>query len=236
METNLTKLMVCLVTGLFAFWTLSAHDLPNACGLAGSNLEFIQGKIQGALAAEELQLARYKAYQALNGLEKSKHSLKECGCLPAQELVDRALSRLKEAVKAISLTQAGSLLDQALGDTQKGLEALRAFQETYPWAGGIGQPTDVDGHISQEPDWLPQIPDSTVSDQVEGSLSAFKNSLEGILEVVDCLEAHRYITKIHEETRTTLHHGVANKHKRAYYLRLLVLTEAALRKLGDCGI
>ena len=196
-------------------------------------MEYIKAKIQEAMTAKELKMARYNTYQALNGIERTKHNLRDCGCTFAQELIDRALSQLKDAAKADSLSEAEPALVQAFEDTLRGLEALREFMETGQAMEGDRLP--LDAGIAREPEWLLHIPDTTVREQVEASLSAFENSLEGILREVECKEAHGFIAKIQGETRTILLNGDLSKHKKAYYLRLMALTEQAMEKLGTCG-
>ena len=127
MKTRVPKVLILLVPGIFALWTMTSLRVPNACGSAGSNLEYIKEKIRVAATAQELQISRYNTYKALNGLEKTKHNLLDCGCKITQEHMDRALSQLKEAVRADSLWESKELLGLALENTLRGLEALRGF-------------------------------------------------------------------------------------------------------------
>lgn len=222
--------MVFLVPGLFVLWMMTSLGLPDACEFANSNLEYIKGKIQEAVAAPELQMARYNTYKALNGIEKTKHNLQDCGCRSTQERMDLALSQLKGAARAGSLWESKQLLDQALENTLGALGALRDFR------GGNPGPHDSRPTIdSRGQDWLFRIPDVTVREQVEESLSAFESSLESVIREVECEDARRFVADIYQETRSNLLNKELSKHKKEYYLRVRALTEQALKKLGDCG-
>jgi len=234
MKTRVPKVLIFLVPGIFALWTMTSLNLPNACESAGSNLEYIKEKIQEATTAHELQLSRYNTYKALNGLEKTKHNLQDCGCKTTQEHMDRALSQLKEAARADSLRESKELLGLALENTQRGLEALRDFQREVPGVNGRMEANDTAG-IPLGQDWLLHIPDATVRKQVKGSLLAFESSLDSVLREVECTDARRFLDSIYRETHSNLQSAELSIYKKEYYLQLRTLIDKALEKLGDCG-
>jgi len=79
--------------------------------------------------AKDLNLAKYHAYKALNGIEKTKGNFMDCGCEGAIESLESTLDYLKTATKTGALTKAKPLLHKALERTIIGINVLREFEE-----------------------------------------------------------------------------------------------------------
>ena len=72
MKNNKIILLVVFVIGLLILWLMASFTTPaNACEYASSNIEYIKNKIVDAVLADDLNMAKYHAYKALNGIEKT---------------------------------------------------------------------------------------------------------------------------------------------------------------------
>ena len=129
MENKKSILLTALAMGL-CFMT-SFTKPANACQYASSNLEYIKSKIQDAIKEDALPMAKYHAYKALNGIEKTRENFLDCGCEGALESLENTLSHLKAATKSSDLKKSKSALHKALETATIGGNVLNSFaQET----------------------------------------------------------------------------------------------------------
>ncbi|MCK0160312.1 hypothetical protein [Allomuricauda sp. F6463D] len=235
MKSRKIILLIVFVIGLIGLWLMASFNTPaNACQYASSNLEYIKNKIQKAVHTYDLNMAKYHAYKALNGIEKTRDNFKDCGCEGAVESLETTLSHLKSATKATSLTKSKIGLHKALENTIIGLNVLKEFeQETFSEYGSnvlVMNTTDVldfqDGMILTH--------GATVKKQVHQCLLGFESSLDKVVSDVDCKDAQRFISNIHEESRLLLMNPQLSQHKKEYHQRVKVLAKEALNRLGDC--
>jgi len=207
----------------------------NACQYASSNLEYIKSKIQDAILAEDVNMAKYHAYKALNGIEKTRSNFLDCGCEGAIESMDSALDHLKTATKVNVLTKTKLALHKALEKTIISINVLEEFeQETSSEYGSnvlVMNTTDV----LDFKNGMMLTQGSTVKKQVHQCLLDFESSLKKVVADVDCKDAHRFISNTYEEARLTLLNANLSQHKKEYYQRVKSLTKEALDKLGDCN-
>ena len=236
MKNRKIILLVVFAIGLLGLWLLSSSKTPaNACQYASSNLEYIKSKIQDAVLAENLNMARYHAYKALNGIEKTKENFIDCGCEGAIESLESTADHLKSATKENALTKTKLALHKALENTIIGIKVLHEFErETASDYGSnvlVMNTTDVldfkDGMLLTQ--------GSAVKKQVHQCLLSFESSLEKVVSDVDCKDAHRFITNIYEEARLTLLNTNLSQHKKEYHQRVKTLAKEALENLGECG-
>ncbi|MBO6830776.1 hypothetical protein [Allomuricauda sp.] len=233
MKTSKSILIVGLAMGLFIMTSFSKP--ANACQYASSNLEYIKSKIQDAIMADALQMVRYHAYKALNGIEKTRENFLDCGCEGALESLENTLTHLKSATKSNDLKKSKSALHKALETATIGGNVLNAFaQETSSEYGSNVLVLNTKNAINfQDGMFLTQ--GSAVKKQVHQCLLGFESSLEKVVTEVDCADAHRFITNIYEESRLILLNTELSQHKKEYHQRVKTLTQEALQQLGDCN-
>ncbi|WP_127139232.1 hypothetical protein [Flagellimonas oceanensis] len=228
-------LLVVFGIGLLGLWLMASFSTPaSACQYASSNLEYIKSKIQDAVMAEDVNMAKYHAYKALNGIEKTRSNFLDCGCEGAIESLESTLDHLKTATKANALPKTKLALHKALEKTIIGINVLEEFeQETSSEYGSnvlVMNTTDVldfnNGMMLTQ--------GSTIKKQVHQCLLDFESSLNKVVSDVDCEDAHRFISNTYEEARLTLLNANLSQHKKEYYQRVKTLTKEALDKLGSC--
>ena len=212
MENKKSILLTALAMGL-CFMT-SFTKPANACQYASSNLEYIKSKIQDAIKEDALPMAKYHAYKALNGIEKTRENFLDCGCEGALESLENTLSHLKAATKSSDLKKSKSALHKALETATIGGNVLNSFaQETSSEYGSNVLVLNTKNVIDfQDGSLLTQ--GSTVKKQVHQCLLGFESSLDKVVAEVECNEAHRFITNIYEESRLILLNTELSQHKK----------------------
>lgn len=236
MKTRKIILLIVFALGLLGLWLMASFSSPaNACQYASSNLEYIRSKIQDAVLAEDLNMAKYHAYKALNGIEKTRANFLDCGCEGAIESLESTLDHLKKATKASVLTKSKLALHKALEKTIIGINVLEEFEhETSSDYGSnvlVMNTTDV----LDFKNGMMLTQGSTVKKQVHQCLLDFESSLSKVVSDVDCEDANRFISNTYEEARLTLLNTNLSQHKKEYYHRVKTLTKEALDELGDCN-
>lgn len=234
MKTRKTILLIAYTLGLLGLWSMASFSTPNACEYANSNLEFIKSKIQAAVTADDLNMAKYHAYKALNGIEKTKGNFLDCGCEGTIESLEKALYQLKTATRAESLEDSKAALHIALENAIMGIKVLKAFELESSSLYGNDVLTMNTKEILDGQNWLSPIHKGTVREQVHECLLGFESSLEKVVTDVDCAEAKRFVTNIYEESRLILLDTKLSEYKKQYHQRVKTLSHTALQKIGDC--
>ncbi|WP_318344563.1 hypothetical protein [Flagellimonas baculiformis] len=234
MKTKQTILLITFALVLTVLLLTSSFSAPNACAYANSNLEYIKSKIQAAVTANDLKMAKYHAYKALNGIEKTKGNFVDCGCEGTIESLEKTLSLLKTATKSEFLEDSKQALHRALENTMIGLKVLKAFEHESSSPYGNDFLTMNTKEFLDGPKWLSPPHSGTIKEQVHECLLEFEMSLGKVVSDVDCAEARRFVTNIHEEARLILLNTKLSEYKKQYHQRVKVLSQAALQKLGDC--
>ncbi|MCB0372239.1 MAG: hypothetical protein KDD31_04415 [Muricauda sp.] len=236
MKNKKIILLIVFMLGLLALWLMSSFTKINACAYANSNLDYIKSEIQSAVVSKELEMAKYHAYKALNGIEKTKNNFLDCGCEGTIESLENTKTELKIAAKAESLGSSKLALHRALENTLIGIKVLRVFeQETSSSYGNDILVLNTKEALNDQ-NTLFLTHGSEVKKQVHSCLLGFESSLDKVVTDVDCKDAHRFITNIYEESRLILLNTKLSPHKKEYHQRVMTLSEEALKKLGDCGL
>ncbi|MBR9855133.1 MAG: hypothetical protein GYB37_11250 [Algicola sp.] len=231
---NLLSLKVFAI-GAIALFLLSSFTKPaNACQYASSNLEYIKSKIAKATLSKDLNMAKYYAYKALNGIEKTKENFLDCGCEGAIESLEKTLSLLKSATKGNDLKNSKLDLHKALENTIIGIKVLKDFEQETSSKYGSNILVMNTKDVLDFGDGIMLTQGSAVKQQVHQCLLGFESSLSKVVSDVDCKDARRFITNIYEESRLILLNTKLSQHKKEYHQRVETLTKEALEELGDC--
>nr|WP_297786099.1 hypothetical protein [uncultured Allomuricauda sp.] len=229
-------LLIVFVIGLLGLWLMASFNTPaNACQYASSNLEYIKSKIQEAVLSKDLKMAKYHAYKALNGIEKTRSNFLDCGCEGAIESLETTLSHLKTATKATVLQKSKIGLHKALENTIIGLNVLKEFEQETSSEYGSNVLVMNTKDVLDFQNGMLLTQGSAVKKQVHQCLLGFESSLDKVVSDVDCKDANRFIKNIYEESRLTLLNSELSQHKKEYHQRVKTLAEEALEKLGDCN-
>ncbi|MCK5440884.1 MAG: hypothetical protein KAJ23_03235 [Maribacter sp.] len=222
---------IFIVVLVFLF---SSFNVYKACEYAGSNINFTKKKIEKALAVEDVNLAHYHAYKALNTIEKSKYQLKECGCDYASESIADGLKNLKFATKATSLSSTRILLNKALENTLDGLEALQEHEfHNSRYASNVLVMNTIVANNEKAAFKKPEK--SELESTIDTSLEKYRESLDKIVTSVDCKVARAFAENIYLHCEQQLLRSDLTEGKKYYNLRTKEITDKALEKLKDCN-
>ncbi|MCP4975772.1 MAG: hypothetical protein GY931_06380 [Maribacter sp.] len=227
MKNNYTLLLVVLVI-LF-----SSFNIDKACEYAGSNINFVKTQTEKAIAVNDINIARYHAYKALNAIEKSKNQLKECGCEYAAESIAEGLTNLKLSTKATSLNSTRILLNRALEYTLGGIESLEEHELHNSKYGSnlLAMNTTV---AKKEKTTIKKPSKKELEGKIDISLEKYRESLDKIVNSIDCEEARAFAENIYSHCEQQLLKSNLSEGKKYYNLKTKEITAKALEKLSDC--
>lgn len=217
------------------FYTGLIIASANACDYAGSNIDFVKSQTQKAIAAENLNQSRYFAYKALNGIEKSKEQLEECGCEYAFKSILEGLDNLKKATRVSSLLGTRILLNRALDNTMGSLDALEQHDELHKSA--YASDVLALNTKSSEEHRLNSIQPQgqALEKKIDQFLEAYRKSLNKVVNSVNCKEAYAYASKVYEHCEQQLLSGKLTEAKKYYNLKTKEITAEALKELEKCS-
>lgn len=227
--------VLCAILMFLVLFSMSSFDMSKACEYAGSNIGYIKSQTERALAAEDINTSRFFAYKALNAIEKSKEQIEACGCDYAKESIYEGLDNLKKATRVSSLNGAKILLTRALDNSAGSLEAIRDHDEHL----GSLYANDmlVMNTKTAEKEKLSMIMPvgKELERKIDQSLVNYQNSLDEVVNSVECKEAYEFASKIYEHCEKELLKPGLTEAKKYYNLRTKQITEIALDKLKDCN-
>lgn len=205
----------------------------SACGFAGSNLGLIKSQVVKALGADGIDKSRFFAYKALNAMEKSKNQLNSCGCDYAINRIDKGKEVLKRAIKSNDMSETKSLLRLVVEHMEGSLDAVHehhSHKEHY--SEDILSLNTNDSEIH-----LPEIEKKDLiqlEQKIDQSLLKFQQSLEKVVNSLDCERAYAYTHGVYENSEKELLNPEISEGTKIYHLKTQQIAAAALRKLGKC--
>jgi hypothetical protein len=222
-------IVILCYMALFGLTTVLANT--KACEYAGSNIGYIKSQTQKAIEADSLNMVHYYAFKALNAIEKSKVQFEACGCIDAQSSISNSLEDLKKATRGTSVASSRIFLERSLENTLESLEALQEHDETH--GGAYGNTLLAMNTIHSEAANLPVQPTigKLLEKKIDSSLIHYKNSLDKVVQTVECNEAKAYVKRIFEHCELELLKPELSEGKRYYNLRTKEITAAAMEEL-----
>ena len=214
--------------------TITANAANKACAYAGSNIGYIKSQTQKAIAADDINTSRYFAYKALNAIEKSRQQFEDCNCDYANKNIFESLDNLKKATRVSSLNGTKILLKRALDNVMGSEEALQKHDELH----GSQYASDVlamNTKGAEEDKMAMKQPEGpALRKQIDQSLLNYENSLEKVVNSVDCKDAYAFAHRIYRHCEEELLNPELTEAKKYYNLRTKQITEKALEKLKKC--
>ena len=233
MKSRKIILLIVFIIGLLGLLLMSSFSSRNACEYASSNIEYIKDELQRAIIADEFEMSKYHSFKALNGIEKTRLNFLDCGCSAAIESLEKTSTYLKSATATKSFEDSKEWLHLALGNTIIGVKVLRVFEQDISSAYG-NDLLVLNTRESIENEVGTLLPQGDLKKMVHNCLLGFETSLDKVVTEVDCEEANRFITKIHEEAQATLLKPELTVAKKEYHQRVKTIAKEALNRLGEC--
>ncbi len=200
----------------------------NACKNIGSNIGFVKTQTEKAIKTDDLNIAKYHAYKALNAIEKSKKQFKECGCYTAELSLYKGLEHLKNATKETSINNAKSQLKKALKNTEGSLHALDEYNTT-------AFPTNILAMNTKSSNKEYGINSTKIlHSKIDKTLIKFELSLNNVVRTLECEKAQKYAQTVFDNCEKKLLNEDLSEAKKYYNLRTKEIASKALRKLNNC--
>ncbi len=236
MKTRKIVLLIIFVVGVVSLWLMSSFSHKNACDYAISNIEYIQEQIEAALRTDDFEKSKYFAYKALNSIEKTQPNFSDCGCDGTIACLKDTAVMLKNATKASTFENSKEFLSKAFDNTQMGLKILKVFDQDSAsiQSSDILQMNTREAFEKQDEFLLPHQQGIPMG-KLHKCLLGFESSLEKVVTDVECREAHKFISNIHQEASETLLNTELSEAKKQYHQRVRIITKNALTELDDCN-
>ncbi|MGB5554849.1 MAG: hypothetical protein WBM83_09350 [Flavobacteriaceae bacterium] len=213
-----------------AFFLFSSFKINKACQYAGSNLGYIQSQTEKAISEKDIKMAHYYTYKALNAIDKSNKDFMDCGCEDAYETIEQGQAYLKKAVQEKTLDGTKNYLKNALAKMLESITALEIYEDQMNH-----YPTDVlalNTTGTSSSSFVETITtEKQLHDKIDRSLLKYKESLNYIVESVNCQEALTFATRIYNECEAELLKPNLSEGKKYYNLKTKEITAEALGKL-----
>lgn len=228
--------VICTILMFLMLFSLSSFDMSKACDYAGSNIGYIKSQTERALTAEDINTTRFFAYKALNAIEKSKEQIEACGCEYAKESIYEGLDNLKKATRVTSLNSAKILLTRALDNSLGSLEAIRDHDEHLGGSIYANDMLAMNTKTAEKEKLRMVMPvGKELERKIDLSLVNYQNSLNEVVNSVECKEAYEFASKIYAHCEQELLKPKLTEAKKYYNLRTKQITAQALDKLKDCN-
>ena len=221
-----------LIGCAFAILLLLAFKPSKACEYSGSNINYIKTQIEKAISQNDLNLVRYYTYKALDGIEKSKKQLDDCGCQHAAIGVEESAHLLKRAAKESTLNGSLALLGRSLENTKGSIEALDRHEEHLAKPKKDMLAMNMDNPAEKIPEV--QLENRFLQEKIDISLETYRESLLKVVLTVDCKEARAFAERIYKHCEKELLKPNQTEGKKYYNLRTQQITAQALEELGNC--
>lgn len=223
-----------IILGLLGLLLALSFTTINACQLANVDALSIKKHTQTALKTNSLEMARYHAFKALNGMEKARANFSDCGCEPALKTVKDAEMHLKNATRSKSLEDSKSYLKLALQNTLVAIDALKRFEEEYTSNYGDDILVMNTKEVLNEQGGILLTPAKQLQRTMEKSLAEFENSLDAVVNYVDCEDAFSFINRIVSKSNAHLERKTLTQAQHKYHLEVRTIALDALLKLEGC--
>ncbi|MEM9000236.1 MAG: hypothetical protein AAGB24_08215 [Bacteroidota bacterium] len=220
---------------LFGCFSLYPRTIPNtdSCESVGSNMAYIKSQTETALKKDDLDMAKYHTYKALNGIWKAKASIEKCGCAGVIEGMQMASQHLKEAIRTYSIEDSKTFLHIALQRTLSSIVALKKFgaPKKSNYRDDILTMNTHKGEEAKNASEVSLLRQTDIIAQIENSLSKFESSLYEVVSITDCYQARDFIEEVQGKTSRKLNNPDISEGKQYYHSRVLEITQEALLKL-----
>ncbi len=223
--------LLYLCIGCIAFCLFSSFTSSEACSYAGSNINFVKTQTRKALDESDINKARFHTYKAIKAIQTSTKTFNDCGCKNADTSINESVMHLKDAVHATTLRETKRLLDIALRHTNDAINALERHR-THNVA-PVSNDTPIDAATEAE-NISKEVTDKKQKQSIDNSLLNYKDSLDNIVDSVDCTEAKEFANKIFLRCEQELLKNNLSEVKKYYNLKTKEITAKALGKLGNC--
>ncbi|NKI32982.1 hypothetical protein [Croceivirga thetidis] len=227
-------LIICIILAIIGFLMMAAFKSYNACEYAGSSINFIKIQTETALNSKSHTMMKFFSGKALKSMKATKSNFNECGCLTADRHLTFVEQNLLFAMRAPQLLKSKQHLLIVLSGVNESIELLEDFENDVSYYGEsiltLNTKTNIElqGGVA----FLPKAKEKEL--QVEASLEEFQKSISKVVNEVECEEAFRFISNIHNEAKNKITFENLSDSKKFYHTRVMEIAQKALVELEGC--
>lgn len=225
---------IYVVLAVFSISLFFSFKTTEACAYAESNMSYVLSQTKKALEQDNINRTRHFTYRAINTLEKSKNQFKDCGCNYATVIISENIENLIMATKTYSLKGAKILLKKSLENTLESIEVLEEHDSHTNSRYATNMLVMNSKSIEKEKPISNKPIEQNLYTLVDKSLIKYQNSLDKIVNTVNCKEARAFASRIYLHCEQELLKPNLTEGKKYYNLRTKEITSKALEAIGDC--
>ncbi len=210
-----------------------SFKVDKACEYATSNMDYVKAETRKAISKENINLAKYHTYKAINAIEKSKEQMKDCGCIYAEHSIEDGKTDLILATRTTSLSGTRILLNRALEHITGAIESIEEHELHDSQYGIDLLAMNITIHESGEVP-MRKPTEIEINQKIDASLENYRRSLERVINKVDCASARAFAENIHLHCEQQLLRPNLSEGKKYYNYRTKEITAKALEKLKAC--
>lgn len=227
---------VFIILIFFGLQDLKAAPPDTACRNMESMIGFVEDHILNALEAEELQMARYHTFKALNTLVKSENNFGSCHCDFALKSIRECEAGLKLATRVSTIDGTQILLKRALKDVRATEDALEEHMGNH--TGTYDNEVIAMNTLNAQPRAEGSGIKSemlALESKIDQSLIAYRKSLDEVVRTVPCDEALEFVRRVYAHCEKQLLREDLSAAKRYYNIKTKEITEQSLDNLRNCS-
>lgn len=216
-----------IIVGLIGILLNISSISYKSCEFANSNTDFVKKQVELALESKDFKMVKYFVYKAIRGIDNSLHNFNDCGCDTAKTGIEKARLELRNAVEKEDLTSSKPLVSEALNHLIIVLRALEDYELKLAEQPSTALKTanPFKNIMSADPELM---------ERMKKNLENYANSVEKVLENVECKEAKRFFLQVIESTQRDIRNKQLDESLRYYQKGVKEITENALAKLDLC--
>lgn len=228
------KILYTMLYGM-AILLLSSYAPSEACGYAGSNMNYVKARTEEALATQDINKSRFYIYKAIKVIQTSTSRFEDCGCEDAEINIEESLINLKAATRSTSLNGTRILLQEALEQIEDALDALEQHKmhdtsfSSKDFAMNVTEDTRSKSTKPKE-----KLLKTELYERIDLSLANYQKSVDRVVNSVNCVEARAFVNNIYIHCEQQLLRSDLSEGKKYYNLKTKEITAEALARIGDC--
>ena len=214
---------------------MAAFRSLNACEYADSSINFIKIQTETALSSKSHTMMKFFSGKALKSMKSTKSNFNECGCTEADRhltLVEQNLLFSMRAKQQLTSRQHLLIVLSSVNATIEMLDDYENGTQSYYGSGILTLNTKTNMELQGGVALLPKAVEK--EQLVEASLEEFQKSLAKVVSDVECEEAFRFISKIHQEAENKLEIENLTDSKKLYHQKVMKIAHENLLKLDGC--
>lgn len=225
-----------VLLGGLSLLLMASFTTYKSCKVANVNTLFIKEQIQLAIAATDFEKSKYYTYKALKAVYATKKNFKDCGCKDASKQLNLAEQNLKNVVRSGGMEDAKIFLDIGIKNMNICLDVLAQFDENKAdssYDHNLLVLNTVNDSNTNTTIWHSE--NSALWETLEPSLNKLRNSLDDVINTLECGEARTFMKNMQKDNKAKLNKPDLSQLRSYYFRSVDNIIENALLKIEGCN-